>query len=141
MNATAARLLARYHALPEKLRMVLTAILGALTGLVTYEIFYWLNPFEPRATTAWIASFLVGIARQHGLHRVLTFTHHSPYWPSLARAYVMYTGSLVWGSGLNWVLTELLGVNHQIAWFCCLMSTAAISLLFLKRFVFAHSAS
>lgn len=138
MRAVARQALGRYHALPEKVRMVLTAILGALTGLVTYEILYALNPFEPRATTAWTASFLLGIARQHWLHRVLTFTHHSPYWPSLGRAYVMYTGSLCWGIGLNWVLTQQLGVNHQLAWFCCLMSTAGISLIFLKRFVFTQ---
>lgn len=140
MKLTLARLLARYHALPEKVRMVLTAILGALTGLVTYEIFYALDPFEPRATTAWTASFLVGIARQHGLHRLLTFTHPTPYWRSLRRAYVMYSGTLLWGTGLNWVLTEKLGVGHQVAWFCCLMSTATISLFLLKRFVFAPDA-
>lgn len=61
------RALALYHSLPEKLRMVLTAILGALTGLVTYEILYLLNPFEPRATIAWTVSFLLGVTRQHGL--------------------------------------------------------------------------
>ena len=133
---TARALLARYHALPEKVRMIVTAILGALTGLLTYEVFYALDPFEPRATTAWTASFLVGITRQHGLHRVLTFTHQTPYWPSLGRAYVMYTGALLWGTALNWVLTQKCGIDHQIAWGCCLMSTATISLVFLKGFVF-----
>jgi len=128
--------LARYHALPERLRMVLTAILGAFIGLVTYEIIYWFNPFEPRATTSWAVSFLIGVTRQHGLHRMLTFTHQSPYWPSLGRAYLMYTGSLLFGTLLNWVLTEGCGINHQAAWFCCLLSTATISLFFLKHFVF-----
>lgn len=130
-------MVSRYHTLPEKLRMVLTATLGALTGLVTYEIVYLINPFEPRATTAWSASFLVGIARQHGLHRALTFAHHSPYWPSLGRAYVMYTGALVVGTVLNWVLTRKLGVGHHQAWLCCLLSTSTISLIFLKQFVFS----
>jgi putative flippase GtrA len=131
-----ARALARYHALPENLRIVLTAALGAMTGMVTYELVYLVDPFEPRATTAWTASFLINVARQHSFHRVLTFTHPTPYWSSLARAYVMYTGSLVLGAGLNWLLTQKLGVNHRVAWFCCLMNTAVISLFFLKRFVF-----
>lgn len=131
------RALALYHSLPEKLRMVLTAILGALTGLVTYEILYLLNPFEPRATIAWTVSFLLGVTRQHGLHRLLTFNHATPYWPSLGRAYVMYSGTLLVGTCLNWLLAEKLGIPHHIAWFCCLMNTATISLFLLKRFVFA----
>lgn len=120
--------MARYHALPEKVRMVLTAILGALTGLVTYEILYALNPFEPRATSSWTVSFLIGVVRQHELHRRLTFSHDGPYWASLRRAYVMYSGSLLFGTGLNGLLTEVFGVHHRLAWFCCLMSTATISL-------------
>ena len=128
--------LARYRALPENVRLVGTAILGALTGFVTYEVLYWLNPFEPRATLAWSAAFLLGVVRQHGLHRWLTFGDQSPYWPSLRRAYVMYSGELVVGTGLDWLLTERLGVHHSLAWFCCLMFTATTSLFFLKRFVF-----
>lgn len=96
------RLLAGYRALPETSRMALTAVLGALTGLVSYEIIYWLNPLEPRATTSWVVSFLLGVTRQHGLHRWLTFNHRVPYWPSLGRAYVLYSGSLLWGTGLSY---------------------------------------
>jgi hypothetical protein len=59
---------------------------ASLATVGTYEIIYWFNPFEPRATTSWAVSFLIGVTRQHGLHRMLTFTHQSPYWPSLGRA-------------------------------------------------------
>jgi putative flippase GtrA len=122
--------------MPEKARMLVTAVIGAVIGLITYEVIYALNPLQPRATTSWALAFGIGIARQHALHRWLTFTHASPYWPSLGRAYVMYSGSAAAGTLLNWGLTAGLGVNHHIAWVICLLTTAAISLIFLKRYVF-----
>jgi len=122
--------------MPEKVRMLVTAVIGAVIGLITYEIIYALNPIQPRATTSWALAFCIGIARQHALHRWLTFTHESPYWPSLGRAYVMYSGSAAAGTLLNWGLTAGLGINHRIAWVICLFTTAAISLIFLKRYVF-----
>jgi putative flippase GtrA len=133
--------LARYRAMPETLRMVCTAVIGALIGLLTYEIIYWCigwsAALEPRATISWTLAFTLGVARQHGLHRWLTFSEQgSPYWPSLRRAYAMYSGSMVFGAALDWGLTEQLGVHHRLAWFFCLISTATISLVFLKRFVF-----
>lgn len=131
-------LLARYRALPETLRMGLTAALGALLGLVIYEIIYRIVWFEPRATVSWTLGFLLGVGRQHALHRHLSFHGRpAPYWRSLGRAYVMYSGSMLFGAGLNWVLVEVAGLHHRLAWLCCLMSTATISLVFLKRFVFA----
>jgi len=125
-----------YQGMPEKARMLVTAVIGAIIGLITYEIIYALNPVQPRATTSWALAFGIGIARQHALHRWLTFTHKSPYWQSLGRAYVMYSGSAIAGTLLNWGLTSGLGVNHRIAWVICLFTTAAISLIFLKRYVF-----
>jgi putative flippase GtrA len=133
---TRKRLVYLYQQMPEKLRLVTTAVIGALLGLVTYEIIYALNPFTPRAPTSWFLAFAIGIARQHALHRWLTFTYHTPYWRSLARAYVMYSGTAVIGTFLNYGLTQWLGVNHRLAWLICLLNTAMISLVFLKRFVF-----
>jgi putative flippase GtrA len=111
--------------MPEKARMLVTAVIGAIIGLITYEIIYALNPLQPRATTSWALAFGIGIARQHALHRWLTFTHDSPY-----------SGSAAAGTLPNWALTAGLGVNHRIAWVICLFTTAAISLIFLKRYVF-----
>ncbi len=116
--------------------MVITAVIGAVIGLITYEIIYALNPLHPRATMSWALAFGIGIARQHALHRWLTFTHKTSYWPSLGRAYVMYSGSAAAGTLLNWTLTVVLRVNHRIAWVICLFATAAISLIFLRRYVF-----
>ena len=129
-------ILVSFRKLPENIRMVLVAIIGVLIGLITYEIVYFFNPFEPKATTSWFIAFIIGIARQHGLHRSLTFSYKTVYWRSLIRAYIMYSGSLLIGTGLNWLLTEMMFVNHRIAWACCLLTTALISLLFLKRYVF-----
>ncbi len=131
------RFVTSYHQLPEKVRLVLTATLGATIGWVTYEVLYWLNPLTRyRATTSWGLSFLVGVARQHGLHRWLTFTHKSPYWRSLGRAYLYYSVSALLGALTNYYLTVILGVHHRLAWLVCLGFTALISVFFLKRLVF-----
>lgn len=122
--------------LPQNIRMVIVAIAGALIGLLTYNILYWLIPFQPRATICWSVSFFIGIARQHGLHRAFTFTHPSPYWESLFRAYIMYSGSAVIGMIVNYILTQIWHVDHMAAWLVCLFITASISFLFLKKKVF-----
>jgi len=119
--------------------MVIVATLGALTGLITYEIIYFFNPFEPKASSSWFIASIVNIARQHGLHRWLTFSHKVNYWRSLSRAYIMYSGSILIGVALNWFLVEELFVNHRIAWVFCLIITALISFFFLKRYVFKQT--
>ncbi len=130
---------AAWFGLPENLRMLMTAGLGAGIGYVTYELLYWLNPLEPRATIAWTVAYVISVTRQHGLHRLLTFTEPVPYWPSLRRAYVMYSGELVTGGALQWALTERLAVHHRLAWLICLGFTATTSFFLLKRYVFAGS--
>ena len=130
------KILLVYRRFPENIRLVLTAIIGALIGFITYEIIYYFNPISPKASSSWFLSFIIGVVRQHGLHRWLTFSHKTSYWKSLYRAYVMYSGSLLITSGFNWVLTEVVLLNHRIAWGCCLLMTALISLIFLKKYVF-----
>ena len=134
----ARRALRGYREQPQNLRIVLTAIIGAAIGWVFYEIVYALNPMEPRATTSWLIAYAIGIARQHGLHRWLSFDTQAPYWPSLRRAYVMYAGSAAAGTALNALLTGPLGLHHRLAWLLCLLLTASSSLVFLKSYVFAH---
>ncbi len=116
--------------------MLATALIGAAIGLLTYEVIYFLNPVQPRATISWALSITVNIARQHAMHRWLTFTHPTRYWPSLGRAYVMYSGSAVVTILLNLGLTAGLGLNHRVVWLLCTLTTAGISLIFLRRFVF-----
>lgn len=128
--------LRRYRALPEPARVVGTAVIGASIGYITYLIVFAVNPLPWRATTSWLAAFLINVARQHALHRTLTFGDESAYWPSLRRAYLMYSGTALATTTLNWYLTVDRGLDHQRAWLACLGLTALISLVFLKRFVF-----
>ena len=126
-----------YRSMPEFVRMGCTATIGAAVGLLTYEVIYFVMPAWYRATTSWALAFLVGVARQHGLHRWLTFPDDAcPYWSSLYRAYGMYSGTFVLGATLNWVLVEQLKMHYRQAWGCCLITTVGVSFIFLRRFVF-----
>jgi hypothetical protein len=122
---------------PEKIRMLIIAIIGSLIGWITYEIIYSINPLRScRASSSWLLEFIIGTARQHALHRFFTFTHYVPYWSSLVRAYIYYSTTACIGAGFNFTLTELLHVHHRIAWATCLIVTAIISLCYLKKIVF-----
>lgn len=120
----------------ETVRMLIIALIGALLSFLTYEIVYYLNPFLPKATVSWTIAFLIGVARQHALHRKFTFRHKDSYIKSLYRAYVVDIGALLFSTLLNWFLTEILLVNHRWVWGICLLSTALISLVFLKKYIF-----
>lgn len=125
-----------FYKLSETLRMLVIATIGMILSLITYEIIYEFNPFSPKATISWIIAFIIGIARQHALHRHFTFSHKTSYFKSLYRAYIVDIGSLVFSTGLNWFLSEILQFNHRLVWACCLVSTALISLVFLKKYIF-----
>ena len=126
-----------YHQFSEPVRMMLTAMIGAGIGWITYEIIYRLIPtFSYRATTSWALAFTIGVVRQHALHRTLTFAEHTPYLSSLGRAYLFYALAAFCGVFLNYTLTMRLGKNHHIAWLACLLLTGLLSFFFLKRMVF-----
>jgi len=120
----------------ETVRMLIIAIIGVVLGFVTYEIVYYLNPFSPRATVSWALAFVIGIARQHALHRKFTFSHKGSYVKSLYKAYVVDIGALLLSTGLNWVLSEIVELPHRLVWGICLLCTALISLVFLKKYIF-----
>jgi putative flippase GtrA len=125
-----------FFGLPEKGRMVLMAFAGMFIGLCTYEIIYWVNPLEPRASSSWLASFTIGIYRQHALHYHFTFRKVPPYGSSLLKAFIMYSSSAAIGFVLNYILIHGFHLNHRIVWSICLLVTATISLVFLKKKVF-----
>ncbi len=120
----------------ETVRMLVVALTGVVLGFITYEILYYINPFSPKGTISWVVAFLIGIARQHALHRYFTFQLKTSYFKSLFRAYVVDVGALFFSTGLNWFLSEILHWNHRTVWVCCLLSTAFISLILLKRYIF-----
>ena len=126
----------RFSIAPEYKRMTLVALSGVVLGFLTYELIYFINPFSPRGTTSWVAAFLIGIIRQHSLHRRFTFALKTHYWKSLYRASMVDVITLTLGAALNWLLIEHFLINHQIAWGCCLLLKAAIGLIALKNFVF-----
>lgn len=130
--------LRRFRLLPEEARLLIVALLGALIGLVTYQLIYWVNPFEPRAPTSWLASFLVGVPRQYSLHRSLTFRSDVPYAPRLARAYMLYACIAVVTTSLNWLLVVRHSVPHHLAWLACICTTGLINFFALKPLVFGR---
>ncbi len=130
------KIISAYKTLPENVRLILTAIIGAIIGFVTYEIIYFFNPIEPRASSSWFIAFFLDVFRQHALHRWLTFDIKTHYWKSLLRAYIMYSSALITTTGLNFALTKMLLMNHQLAWLICILLKALISLIFLKKYVF-----
>ena len=130
----------RFDRLPEKLRLLLVALVGAAIGLATYQLIYWINPLQPRAPTSWLAAFVIGVPRQYSLHRSLTFRSDVPYAPRLARAYVLYSCIAIVTTALNWWLVERLAVPHHLAWLACISTTGMINLFALKPLVFGRRA-
>jgi putative flippase GtrA len=130
----------RFDRLPEKMRLLLVALAGAMIGLATYQLIYWINPFQPRAPTSWLAAFVIGVPRQYSLHRSFTFRSGVPYAPRLARAYVLYSCIAIVTTSLNWWLVERLAVPHHVAWLACISTTGVINLFALKPLVFGQRA-
>lgn len=133
------RLQRAFERLPETARLVFVAIIGSLIGLLVYEIIYYLNPVEPRASISWLLSFAIGVPRQHALHRWLTFADEGPYWASLKRAYILYTSLAVLTTALNYLLVVTLNLHHRIAWLICIATVGGINLFVLKRFVYPET--
>ena len=129
----------RFDLLPEKVRLALVALLGALVGLVAYQLIYWVNPLEPKAPTSWLAAFMIGVPRQFALHRTLTFSSHVSFGPHLARAYGLYACIAMLTTSLNWWLVERLAVPHHFAWLACISVTGLINVFALKPVVFGNA--
>ncbi|PTX63581.1 putative flippase GtrA [Kordia periserrulae] len=125
----------------ETFRMLIIAGIGVILGFLTYEVMYYVNPFSPKATLSWIAAFVIGIVRQHALHRKFTFSHKGSYVKSLYKAFVVDVGALIFSTVLHLFLVEVLQFHHRWVWGICLLSTALISLIFLKTYVFKRSVS
>lgn len=118
--------------------MVLVALAGASIGLVTYEIIYFVNPIEPRASSSWLLAFAIAVPRQYSLHRWLTFESTAPFVPHLGRAYLLYSTIALLTTGMNWVLVEQLGLDHRLAWLLCISTTGLINLFALRPLVFGN---
>lgn len=122
--------------------MGIVALAGTTVGWVTYELLFLVNPLAVwRASTTWIIGFLIGVIRQHALHRYFTFTERGAYWRTLRRAYLYYLSCAVITTVLNGVLTERYHLHYRAAWAICTLFVALMSLFVLKRMVFLPAGS
>lgn len=131
------RAMARARRLPETARIASVAAFGVPLAWVTYEIIYLVNPFVPRATTSWIVAFAIGVARQHFLHRTVSFHDRKIQYPtSLFRAYVTSIVLGIASTLANWGLTERLEMHHQLAWAICILGVGLADYATMKLYVF-----
>lgn len=127
----------RVHDQPELVRVAIVATIGTFLAWATYEIVYLLNPFSPRATISWVLAFAIGIFRQHHLHRTLSFPHaRLSYISSLKRDAAASVFILLTSGALNYALTQVVMLNHRLAWAICLGSVAGLEYALMKFFVF-----
>jgi len=125
-----------YFKTKEFRRMLFIAVIGLIASLITYEIIYYINPFSPKTTISWSMAFVIGIIRQHALHRYYTFKYKIPYLKSLYKAFVLDFSVLMFTTVLNWTLSEVFHLHHRLVWLLCLLSSAITSLVFIKKYVF-----
>ncbi len=131
------KLLTSLRRRPEVVRVVLVGIVGLFLSWVTYEIVFFLVRFEPRATISWFIAYILGIFRQHHLHRLISFPNPPVrYRISLARDYISGGVLLALSTALNWILNELFDMNYQVVWLICTAFVGLSDYLAMKRFVF-----
>jgi putative flippase GtrA len=118
-------------------RVAMVALIGLPLSWVTYEIIFFFNPLDHKATSSWFLSYLIGIFRQHHLHRCFSFPDTGlAYNASLLRDATSSVTLLILGSVLNWILVEAFALNHRLAWLVCTATIAAATVILLKKFVF-----
>lgn len=131
------RWLAWMHGREEFVRVSFVAAIGTVLAWITYELVFWANPFEPRASSSWFVAFFIGIFRQHHLHRTISFPRtDGSYAASLRRDFVASIGIAILSTSLNYLVTEVAEMNHRAAWVLCVAFVAAFEYLLMKVFVF-----
>lgn len=125
------------HARSEVERAILVAIIGAALSFITYEIVFWINPFEPQATISWVVSFGIGAIRQHHLHRWISFPDSKArYRLSLSRFFFVSILIASISTASNWLLTQTLDVHHRAAWLICITLVGVLNYLAMKLYIF-----
>ncbi len=118
-------------------RFVVVGVIGNLIGLAIYALIYSTVQLEPRAAISWFLSALVGIWKQHGLHRMFTFTDsRDSYSRSLGKGYLGYSVIITSGTLVHWFIVSILGVYHYYSWFITKAFNLSFSFLVLRKFVF-----
>ena len=126
--------------LPQIARFGVVGIFGVLSGWITYEIIYWINPFvEFKATVSLTLAWILGVPRQHALHRWLTFTFPTSYWNSLWKAYLSYSSGAIASISVNLWIVEGIGVHHRLGWLFSTICGVGFNYIGLRFFAFATS--
>jgi len=135
------RTIARVRGQNPGVRYLVVGLGGVAIGFVVYNVIYWINPLEPRAATSWFFACMLGVLRQHALHRWLTF-HDRPvgYASSLGMTYVAYALGIAGSTALNWWFSDVLGFHHLVAWLVAVGSSVALNYVMLERFAFPAAA-
>lgn len=121
-------------------RFILSGVLGILAGFALYTLAYGLNPVTRyRATSSYIASYLVGIVVQHALHRWITFGTEVPYMRSLRRTFIVYPVVLAITSGLNLAIVRGLQWHHLTAFWISVGFSGLLSFVGLRAFAFSRN--
>jgi putative flippase GtrA len=124
------------------LRFALSGVLGILAGFALYGVAYQLNPMSRyRATSSYIASYLVGIVVQHALHRWITFGNEVPYTKSLRRTFIVYPVVLAISSGVNLAIVRGLEWHHLTAFWVTVGLSGLLSFIGLRAFAFRNGES
>ena len=125
------------HRRREVERVASVALFGTIVSWLTYELIFLVNPLEPRATTSWFLTYAIAIVRQHHLHRVISFPGPKAHYAATFRRQLFVNVTLLsLGGGLNYVLVELAGMHHRLAWLICMGLVASSNYLSMKFFVF-----
>jgi putative flippase GtrA len=118
-------------------RFITIGVVGNLIGLAIYAGVYSFVQIKPRAAISWFLSALIGIWKQHGLHRIFTFTDsRGPYFRSLARGYIGYSIIIISGTSFHWFIVSFIGIYHYYSWLMTKGVMLSFSFFVLRRFVF-----
>jgi len=118
-------------------RFVAVGLTGNLIGLAIYALIYSYVQLEPRAAISWLLSAFIGIWKQHGLHRMFTFTDSGDsYFRSLGKAYLGYSVIITSGTLFHWFIVSHLGIYHYYSWFITKAFNLSFSFTVLRKFVF-----
>lgn len=121
----------------QLLRYMLAGVIIFFVGMGQYECLHSLLPSGRwHASGVWVVHFLIGTLWTHGIHRWFTFSGapRVPYVPSIVRTYAAYSGILVAGSGMMFLLCDLSRVHHLTGWVVTTITTSSLNFLAMRSF-------
>ena len=131
----------RYKELPwstrEKLMFVLSSTLGTILFLFLFESFMIVNTYDLEDgshgafTLSYLLAYVISIAWQHALHRLLVFQSQS-YCLSLLHTYLSYSFSLVMMALLGTFLIGQLHISARLV-ACVTLPLSAVANYYLLR--------